>query len=365
MRTLVVIAFLFSALVLRAHNPGLSTLRVEAGADAVEVTLQFAPPDQDGDGRASPREVADGANLLRGLVSPWFVYADERGERNVIGGDVELRTTEEMIVWHARIPGAPLGNARLRLMQLGSLTSGHREFVSVVSNGQTVTESLLSAREPLLEFAWPASVLAPGAANATDVRGPKGAASAGTYPFLAFVKLGIEHILTGYDHLLYLAGLILACRRFRGILPIITSFTVAHSLTLGLATAGAVTLPASFVEPMIAASIVYVGVENILLRDREPRRRWAGAFAFGLIHGFGFAGLLQEMGVGHDGHSVIVPLASFNLGVEFGQLSVVALVLPILAWARRQPRFLSWGLPASSAAVAAMGLYWFAERVWF
>lgn len=359
-RFFVIFGLLFAASA-SAHNPGLSTLRIEAKADDIEITLQFAPPDQDGDGRASPREVADGATLLRGLVSPWMIYSDERGELPVRGGEVEVRTADELIVWRARITGVPAGKARIRLLNMGALVSGHREFVSIIKNGRTVTEALLSASEPTLDFNWgelsPPQEMSTGAAALA----PKPS----SYPFTAFIKLGIEHILTGYDHLLYLAGLMLACRRFRSILPIITSFTVAHSLTLGLATVGAVTLPSRLVEPMIAASIVYVGVENLLLGGREPRLRWIGAFLFGLIHGFGFAGLLQEMGVGSDGHSVWVPLFSFNVGVEIGQLSIVVVALPLLTWARREPRFLRWGLPASSAAVSLMGFYWLVERVWF
>jgi hydrogenase/urease accessory protein HupE len=210
-----------------------------------------------------------------------------------------------------------------------------------------------------MEFNW--NVAKPSSTNPVAAGFERGAGQP-SRTFADFVRLGIEHILSGYDHLLYLLGLILACHRFRSILPIITSFTVAHSLTLGLATIGAMSVPSSVVEPVIAASIVYVGAENLWLRGREPRRRWAGAFLFGLIHGFGFAGLLREVGVGSDGQSVVLPLFSFNLGVELGQLALVSIALPVLSWARRQ-RFVEWGLPASSAIVGLVGLYWFLERV--
>ncbi len=116
--------------------------------------------------------------------------------------------------------------------------------------------------------------------------------------FWGFLQLGIAHIWTGYDHLLFLAGLLIVCRRVRTIVGIISSFTVAHSITLGLAATNTVNLPSRVVEPLIAASIFYVGVENLIRRGAEPNGRWAVAFAFGLVHGFGFATVLRELGFG-------------------------------------------------------------------
>jgi hypothetical protein len=117
------------------------------------------------------------------------------------------------------------------------------------------------------------------------------------------------------------------------------------------------------VEPLIAASIVYVGIEN-LLRGDDPKGRWLLTFAFGLIHGFGFASVLRELGVGTDGKSIAVPLVSFNLGVELGQVVIAALVLPVIWKLRAKPVFVARWVPVCSVLVALLGGYWFVQRVW-
>jgi len=190
----------------------------------------------------------------------------------------------------------------------------------------------------------------------------------GTPPLPSFGRylwLGVEHILTGADHLLFLLGLLVMCRRVRSVAIIVTCFTLAHSITLALAALGLVTLSPRIVEPLIAASIVLVGIEN-LWRRSEPEGRWVSrwvvAFGFGLIHGLGFAGALRQLGLGAPGTSVVGPLLAFNLGVELGQLSVAAVVLAVL-W--RLPRTgLLRRLPQLvSLAVAAVGLFWLVQRL--
>jgi hydrogenase/urease accessory protein HupE len=176
--------------------------------------------------------------------------------------------------------------------------------------------------------------------------------------------LGIGHILTGYDHLLFLLGLLVACRRLRTMVVIITCFTLAHSITLALAALGLVVIPSRIVEPLIAASIVFVGVENLVRRE-EPPHRWLLAFFFGLIHGFGFASALREAGLGQSGAALAVPLFSFNLGVELGQLGLVAVVFPLLLWLRARPAFVRVGPPVVSALVAVAGLFWLLQRTVF
>jgi hypothetical protein len=180
-----------------------------------------------------------------------------------------------------------------------------------------------------------------------------------------YLVLGMEHIFTGYDHLAFLCGLLLvACafglrRGLRYILGIVTAFTVAHSITLIAAGLGWVRLPSRFVESAIALSIAYVAVENLAVRD--PKHRWLLTFFFGLVHGFGFASVLAEIGLPPSG--VIPSLVSFNVGVELGQLTVVCAVAPILLWL--VPRYKlaapvrTWG----SVALVVMSSYWFFERV--
>lgn len=144
---------------------------------------------------------------------------------------------------------------------------------------------------------------------------------------LAFFRLGVEHILEGFDHLLFLLALLLRGGRLGSLLAIVTAFTLAHSITLVLAVLDLAAPPSGLVEPMIALSIVYVAAENILAAH-PATRRWAVGFAFGLMHGFGFAGALQATEMPRD--ALAGALLSFNLGVEAGQALVIACILPLI-----------------------------------
>src|SRR5262249_37382375 len=158
-------------------------------------------------------------------------------------------------------------------------------------------------------------------------------------------------------HLLFLLGLLVVCRRFRTVAGIITCFTVAHSVTLALAALNVVTLPSRIVEPLIAATIVVVGIEN-LVRGDEPKGRWVLTFAFGLVHGLGFASALKAIGLGAAGASIVGPLIAFNLGVELGQLAVAAPLLLLLWRLRALPLFARHGARATSLIVAVVGIVW-------
>ena len=178
-----------------------------------------------------------------------------------------------------------------------------------------------------------------------------------------FVPEGIHHILIGPDHLLFLVGLLLLGGTIRLLLLVVTGFTVAHSLTLSLAVLNLVTPPGRLVEPVIALSIIYVGVDNLMARGGRDMRVWI-ALVFGLIHGFGFASVLRDMGLptGALGWS----LFSFNLGVEIGQLAVAVVVASALIGLRSRSEVASQRLAtAGSIAVIAVGMFWFIERVFF
>lgn len=176
---------------------------------------------------------------------------------------------------------------------------------------------------------------------------------------LAFFELGIEHILVGFDHVLFVFALMLRGGRIRSLLLIITAFTVAHSVTLGLAVLDVVRPPAWIVEPLIAASIAYVALENIFMA-RAVSRRWLVSLLFGLVHGFGFAGALLEIGL--PGDRLFSSLLFFNLGVEAGQAMIIALLFPALRWQSRfawEPR----AVTSLSAVVLVVALGLLAERV--
>ncbi|MCA9839578.1 MAG: HupE/UreJ family protein [Trueperaceae bacterium] len=176
----------------------------------------------------------------------------------------------------------------------------------------------------------------------------------------SFVALGIEHIWTGYDHLLFLLTLFMLGGGLAYLLKVASAFTLAHSVTLSLAVLGLVSLPGRLVESGIALSIAYVAAEN-LVRDKESaaRRRWLLTFFFGLINGLGFASILREMAIPRQ--SLATALISFNLGVEFGQLVIVALAFGLFALIKRwrYEARLRWAL---SAFAVVMGMIWFVER---
>jgi hypothetical protein len=160
-----------------------------------------------------------------------------------------------------------------------------------------------------------------------------------------FVAMGVEHILLGWDHVLFLLVLLLGARSLRSVIELATTFTVAHSVTLVLASLGWVELPADIVEPLIALSIAYVAVETIL--GEESRRRLLVVFAFGLLHGLGFAGTV-DFDTEAPGR-LLTSLVSFNVGIELGQALIIAAVFPLLLLLRR----FSWGDLAQAAGAAS------------
>ena len=178
-----------------------------------------------------------------------------------------------------------------------------------------------------------------------------------------FVPAGVHHILIGPDHLLFLVGLLLLGGSTRRLLLVVTAFTIAHSVTLSLAALNVVTPPAGAVEPAVALSIVYVGADNLMVRGGRDVRGWI-AFAFGFIHGFGFASVLRELDLPAPALGWL--LVSFNLGVEIGQLFVVVAVASALALLRRRSEAAGQRLVfAGSVVVIAAGAFWFIQRVFF
>ena len=182
-------------------------------------------------------------------------------------------------------------------------------------------------------------------------------AVAGTY-----LRLGIEHILSGVDHLLFVLGLLILARERWRLLTTVTAFTIAHSITLALATLGVVHVPQRPVEAAIALSIAFVAVEILRVRRGEPgiaaRAPWIVAFAFGLLHGFGFAGALSEVGL--PAARIPIALLFFNLGVEAGQLAFIAAVLAVVPVLRRlRARWLELVPPY---AIGTIAMFWVFQR---
>ena len=247
---------------------------------------------------------------------------------------------------------------RLVEADAGALEGAHIEFpglqatitdvlVRVVLLDGTRSTTLVRASQPWVEF--------------TAARGPMAVAG-------AYLAHGAEHILLGFDHLLFVLALILIVRSTRVLLWTITAFTLAHSITLALATLGVVRVPGPPVEAAIALSILLLASEILRMQRGEPsltaRWPWLVAFSFGLLHGFGFAGALAAVGLPPG--DVPLALFAFNAGVELGQLAFIAAVLGVMTVARRT-RVLSWlerhALPATARAIGILAAFWFFERL--
>ncbi len=190
---------------------------------------------------------------------------------------------------------------------------------------------------------------------------PSAGAKPGSPSFVGWFGLGIRHIFGGIDHLAFLLALLMVGGHWKRVLLLVTSFTVAHSITLGATALGWVRLGPSmqsWVEVAIAGSIVWVAVENLVLRTHR-HRAWL-TFAFGLVHGFGFASVLLELGLGDDAAGA---LAGFNLGVEAGQAVVVFAAYPLVRLLARHPVVNLWTLRVGSGAILAAGAFWMATRL--
>jgi len=179
---------------------------------------------------------------------------------------------------------------------------------------------------------------------------------------LDYTSLGFLHILPkGLDHILFVLGLFLLSKKFRPLLWQVTAFTVAHTLTLALSIYGVISLSASIIEPLIALSIAYVGIENILTRELKPWRIII-VFLFGLLHGMGFAGVLTELGLPES--QFVTALITFNIGVELGQLSVILLAFLAVFWLRKSEQlYRQLVIIPGSVLISLMGLYWTWVRV--
>ena len=176
-----------------------------------------------------------------------------------------------------------------------------------------------------------------------------------------YLGLGFTHILPkGLDHILFVLGIFLLSTRLKPIVAQVTTFTVAHTITLGLAILGVLSLPSRVVEPLIALSIVYVAVENLVTSELKPWRL-ALVFGFGLLHGMGFAGVLRDLGLPRS--ELAAGLVSFNLGVEGGQLAVIAIAFGVVGWMSHEEWYRRRAVWPMSIAIAVIGLYWTVTRL--
>jgi hydrogenase/urease accessory protein HupE len=250
----------------------------------------------------------------------------------------------QSIRWHARYVtnGAP--GAVTVTATLFPYDPAHQTFLNFYEGGALTSQAILDRSHPQLEY---------------FVGDRQGVAAV----IRKFVPAGIHHILIGPDHLLFLVGLLLLGGSIRRLLLVVSAFTAAHSITLSLAALNVVTPPTRLIEPAIALSIVYVGIDNLMVGRGRDVRAWI-AFAFGFIHGFGFANVLREMNL--PSRALGWSLFSFNVGVEIGQLLVVIVVASALMALRSRNEAAGQRLAfAGSLAVIVLGAFWFIQRIFF
>lgn len=335
-----------------AHDPGLSvaTARLEQAELKIQLALSppdvesLAPLDSNHDKIISPEELLAAQPQLEKIALAAFEVRAAGQLLTAANATVQMDNTGA-VQFKALFPRITSGALTIRSGIINRLARGHRQFFSI----RDQNHKLLG--EAMLDTVHNACVVTVAAQESLPLV---------RQSFRDFLVLGIRHIATGYDHILFLLGLLIVGGSLKSALKIITAFTVAHSLTLALATMNLITISPRIIEPLIAVSIIYVGAENILHRNLE--KRWLLAFGFGLVHGCGFATALRDLGIGADGAGIGVPLVAFNLGVEMCQLTIAALVLPLIWKLNSYPQFGRRFVPASSAVIAVAGTWWLVER---
>ncbi len=376
---LLVGAALFFAPTARAHLGNISYADFDVRGQSVLLRFKFAAHLTPGLPAGQDTPVSRPQLLsLKKRVASWIdetIVVQTAGERctpaidSLAGPDAD----DDLLVtclWTCKVP--EVRGLRLQFRALGAMLDDWQTIASMRLGGETFSTVFTpDGTRWLVGDAAAATAVGPKAdprqadsasrdAEADPHQGETdpGETASDAGAFSRFFALGVEHIWTGYDHLLFLFAVLLAGGGLWRLAAIVTSFTVAHSITLGAAATGLVHLPVAPVEAVIALSIVYVAVENIL--ERGADRRALVTFAFGLIHGFGFASVLAETAL--PAGEVVVPLLAFNLGVEAGQLAVLLAVVPVLAVMQRGPRAHAVKV-ALSAVIALCGAAWAFERM--
>ena len=349
--TLLVLLLALTAQAVQAHGVSASYATVTVARSSVVIEVAFSVTDMiahfhldtNADQRIAPEEVAAALPALTTYVNQHLHITGDGAAmtfKEPAGTIVRMASGQDLLVLRgvvarSRPPQNITVSLDIQLFEL--LGQAHTTLVKVV-DGDHVQQAVLSISHAGQTF------------SLIQER-----------PLMAqleeFFRMGVKHIFLGYDHLMFLLALILVGGRILQIVKIVTAFTVAHSITLILAALQVVSLPSRLIESGIALSIMYVALEN-LVRQRMDHR-WIVTFFFGLVHGFGFANVLRELGLPTRG--LVSSLLAFNVGVEAGQLCVVAVLLPVTWWIARQA-FRQRIVQTVSTLIAAFGCGWFVER---
>jgi len=349
--------FIFLTFQAWAHDPGLSSAKVTVGNEQIDVLLGFAQKDVES-------MLAAGTNAAHIDTSKGFAAIQSElesvatnefglywGKQRAIPNQTTARRKDAQnieISLHFQRPNS--GQVRLVSTLIERLPLGHRQFLSVqTTSGANLGQVMLSAKQNSLQIDLPVYSVA----------------SNKSYSFFAFLKLGVEHIWLGVDHLLFVFGLLLLVKSRWMLLKTVTAFTVAHSITLALATLGYAHLPGPPLNAAIALSILILGVEIIRSGSGETSvtvlHPWIVAFAFGLLHGFGFASGLSALGL--PAADIPLALVMFNVGVEIGQVSFVLLVLLLeRSFRQLEIRWPRWVQALPGYTVGSLGAFWTIQR---
>ncbi|MDG1499521.1 MAG: HupE/UreJ family protein [Planctomycetota bacterium] len=340
-----------------AHEDSISSSTIELAPTQATVTLHFQalslqevlPLDQDKDDHLTPQELQAQAQAAQAYLLEHYTLTPN-GTAATPTLDPEtthLPLKDQWLITTLEFPLDPKAdNLAIQVSLFQETSPTHKDFCQLALLDGTKETWIFSRSDPT----WNVTLEVP-AQGAT---------------FTTWANLGFQHLLAGPDHILFVLGLLLASATPRSLVATITAFTVAHSVSLLAATSGWVVLPAGLVEPLIAASVAYVGIAN--LRAKAPRRTWPEALVFGLIHGLGFATLLRENLAAET--SIALPLLGFNLGIEVGQLLVALVPLGLILLVERgRQESSNKGLcprpvvQIGSFGIAIAGLAWLATRL--
>jgi len=327
-----------------AHDPALASIKVMLTGNemAISVTVHQLALEKAAGHRLDP---VDTDIAIR---SRTFVYAgSERVEAKMASLDVD--TKGGAVTWSTRVPygGQPVSVRQAIFPD----DPAAKSLVTIYKDGRAIFDTIYDSKTVQLPEA---GIQVP---EAWHLR------------LLRFIGTGIHHIFIGIDHVCFVIGLVLLGGSIRGLLRMVTSFTIAHSITLALAALGIVNIPARIVEPLIAISITGIAIDNVFqLRradtnvDTAWKHRVAATFAFGLLHGFGFAGALGTLNV--RGTQLATGLLGFNIGVELGQLVIVLCIAPMVIMVSKKFPLPSRTMRiAGSIAIGLAGLFWFVQRI--
>lgn len=343
-----------------AHDPGISIANVQVSNQRLDLKISFALSDietivginTNNDDQFSHSELTTAQAELAALFSNGIEIRMKNNRLTAESIDLTTEDNENLIV-RFTVNTMTTGRLSLYMPILKQLPRGHRQYL-IVNNDDSTYQNVLSAKSKPVNVDLSMK-------NSANI-------------FRLYFTQGIQHIFAGFDHILFLltlllpAVLIFSKNQYLGVpklmptlidtFKIVTAFTLAHSITLGLAVFQIIQLPGRLVESVIAFSIIVCAINN--LKPILPLSRWSLAFGFGLIHGFGFANALIDLGI--ESKKSIFPLLGFNLGIETGQLAIVILVLPTIYIIRHSTIFRIWVFKGGSIASILIACGWMFER---